>query len=62
MVTDILNVNLTQIKNMDALFVLLFLIVLILNIYIVVIINKLNKLQKSIDELRYFVNKLRNKD
>lgn len=62
MVIDILNVSLTPIKDMDALFVLLFLIVLILNIYIVVIINKLNKLQKSIDELRYFVNKLRNKD
>ena len=62
MVIDILNVNLTPIKDMDALVVLLFIIFLILYICIIAIISKLNTLQKSIDELRYFVNKLRNKD
>lgn len=62
MVTDILNVNLTPINIMDELFILLSITFLILFICIVAIITKLIKLQSSIDELRYFVNKLRNKD
>ena len=62
MVIDILNVNLTLINIMDALIILLVFMFLILFIYIVLIVYKLNRLQKSIDELRYVVNKLLNRN